>query len=72
MKTPYLNTPPPMVNDRTLKSVWPGMAISCSRMFFTNDWTTTPKAVPMTTATARSTTFPRSRNFRKPAIQTIT
>src|ERR1700709_2683356 len=32
----------------------------------TNGVTTAPNAAPMTTATARSTTLPRSRNFLNP------
>src|SRR5205814_6784967 len=36
------------------------------RMFVTSDVTTVPNAAPMTTATAKSTTLPRSRNFLKP------
>src|SRR6266487_5634653 len=32
----------------------------------TTAWMTLPKAAPITTPTARSTTFPRTRNFLKP------
>src|SRR2546421_12766636 len=35
------------------------------RRSFTNDVTIVPKAAPITTATARSTTLPRMRNARK-------
>src|ERR1039457_1712494 len=46
----------------------PAAAISGVMMSLTRAWTTVLKARPMTTATARSIRFPRSRNFLKPPI----
>ncbi len=66
MNAPYFTAAPPTMYSRPLKSIPPvrthtrGMMISP-----TTDETILPKAVPMTTPTARSMTFPfiaKSRN----------
>src|SRR5690348_13935119 len=58
-----------IVTLRFEKSGLPPMAaISGVKMLVTSAVTTAPKAAPMTTATARSTTFPRKRNFLNPCI----
>src|SRR4051812_15632149 len=54
VKTPPKSPPPPI------------RPISGVRNESPNDVTTAVNAVPTTTATARSTTLPRSRNFLKP------
>src|SRR5260370_37785223 len=57
-----------MVNEKAEKSGLPAMAaISGVRILPTNEVTTAPKAAPMATATAKSTTMPRKRNFLNPA-----
>ena len=62
-KSPYRNTLPLIVNVRLLKSGFPKIAAMIGVMMSaTNAWTTRPNAAPITTATARSTTFPRIRN----------
>src|SRR5437763_2230339 len=58
-----------MVNDSARKSGLPPMAaISGVMKLPVNAVTRAPKATPMSTATARSTTLPRSRNFRNPLM----
>src|SRR3954447_21271692 len=58
-----------MVNDSARKSGLPPMAaISGVMKLSVNAVTRAPKATPMSTATARSTTLPRSRNFRNPLM----
>src|SRR4051794_41224238 len=58
-----------MVNDSARKSGLPPMAASSGVMKLSvNAVTRAPKATPMITATARSTTLPRRRNFRKPLM----
>src|SRR5438309_3884888 len=44
----------------------PARAISGVTRFFTTEFTTAPKATPITTATARSSTFPRRMKSVKP------
>src|SRR3954454_173130 len=57
------------VKDSALKSGLPPMAASSGVMKLSvNAVTRAPKATPMSTATARSTTLPRSRNFWKPLM----
>ena len=57
------------MNVRRAKSGLPPIAaISGVTMSATNDATTAPKAAPMTTATARSTTLPRRMNSRNSLI----
>src|SRR5438270_13141404 len=59
---------PLTVNESAEKSGLPKMAaINGVRMLLTNEVTTAPKAAPITTATAKSMTLPRKRNFLKPA-----
>src|SRR5947209_1944810 len=66
MKSPYRKWLELTVNDRLEKLGLPKMSamigVSRSR---TRAVTTAPNAAPTTTATARSTTFPRSRNALK-------
>src|SRR5207244_4357996 len=57
---------PDNVTNRSSKLTRPSTSpIGGIRMSFTNDVTMAPKAAPITTATARSTTLPRIRNARK-------
>src|SRR5262249_18003797 len=64
MNFPYRTTPLPRSNVRSLKLGLPNTApITAMITSFTSDDTTRPNAMPMTTATARSITLPRSRNF---------
>src|SRR5712692_4403263 len=65
--SPYRNLLLLIVKERLAKSGLPPIAaISGVTRSFTNAVTTTPNAVPMTTATARSTTLPLSKKVRKP------
>jgi hypothetical protein len=67
MKLPYINRLPLIVKKRFEKSGFPPIAaISGVRRSLTNDETVLPNAAPMTTATARSMTFPLIRNCLKP------
>ena len=67
MNEPYLNALPLIVNVSAEKSGWPKIAaMSGVRMLATNAVITAPKAAPMTTATARSTTLPRMMKSRNP------
>src|SRR5581483_660523 len=69
-KSPIGNLLPLTVKTIAEKSGLPTMAaISGVSRSFTKAVTTAPKAAPMTTATARSTTLPRIRNCRKPFMQ---
>src|SRR6185437_7392709 len=59
-----------MVKVRLAKSGLPPIAaIRGVTRSFTSPVTSAAKAAPMTKATARSTRFPRSRNFLKPPIR---
>src|SRR3989339_1266080 len=63
IKCPYKKLLPLIVNTRPLKSGVLAIApISGVRISATRDETIVPKAAPMTTPTARSTTLPRSKN----------
>src|SRR3954452_14297375 len=69
MNWPYGNRTPDTVKDLVRKSpvapvTTPTSGVMKAR---TNEVMRAPKAAPMTTATARSTTLPRSRNFLKPS-----
>ena len=67
MKDPYRNSLWLIVNVSAEKSGLPKMAaISGVRMSATKAVITAPKAAPMTTATARSTTLPRMMKSRNP------
>src|SRR5579859_1731543 len=64
---------PLTVSEKAEKSGLPKIAaISGVRMLATNEVTTAPKAPPITTATAKSITLPRKRNFLKPANMSVT
>jgi hypothetical protein len=66
-KVPYVMLAPWMVRVSAEKSGFPKIAaISGVMMLVTKEVTTAPNAAPMTTATAKSTTFPRMMNARKP------
>ena len=68
-KWPYLNFDPLIVNFRPPKSGLPPIAaISGVTSRRRTAATTAPKAAPMTTATARSTTLPRRMNSRNSLI----
>lgn len=63
IKCPYLNSDSLIVNERELKSGSFAMAdTSGVSKSDTKADTTVPKAAPMTTPTAKSTTFPLSKN----------
>src|SRR5579859_417001 len=63
---------PLTVREKAEKSGLPKIAaISGVRMLVTNEVTTAPKAPPITTATARSITLPRKRNFLNPANMSV-
>lgn len=65
-KLPYINLLPLSVKYRLEKSGVPPMAaISGVIISLTSEVTMAPKAAPMTTATAKSTTFPRRINCLK-------
>src|ERR1039458_4180722 len=69
MKLPYLKVLWLTVNVRLLKLGLPKMALMIGVMRSAiSAWMTALNATPITTATARSTRFPRSRNFLKPSI----
>lgn len=66
IKSPYMNWLPRMVNERFEKSgTFAIAAINGVRISFTSAFTTDPKAAPITTPTAKSTTLPRSKNCLK-------
>lgn len=70
-KLPYLNCASPTVRVSELKSGSPPKAeISGVSRSATKDVTMAPNAAPMTTATARSMTFPCMRNFLNPLMIT--
>lgn len=65
-KRPIMNSLPLMANLRPEKSGVPPMAPMSGVMIpEVRALTMSPKAAPMTTATARSMTLPRRRNFWK-------
>ena len=65
-KSPYWKWLWLIVNERAPKFDLPKISAMIGvRRSATSALTTAVKAVPITTATARSTTFPRSRNFLK-------
>ena len=67
-----MNTEPLIVKVSSLKSGSPKIApISGVIRSATSEVTTAPKAAPMTTATASSTTFPREMKSLKPAITLV-
>src|ERR1700680_4654602 len=69
MKSPYKNTLLLMVKCSVAKLGFPPIAlISGVTISLIRAWTTALNAMPMTTATARSTRLPRSKNFLKPPI----
>src|ERR1019366_1634815 len=69
MKLPYLKVLWLTVNVRLLKLGLPKMALMIGVMRSAiSAWMTALNATPITTATARSTRFPRSRNFLKPSM----
>src|SRR4051794_21065225 len=69
MNCPYGNRTPDTLNDAVRKSPVAPVTTPTSGVMnaVLNAVTRAPKAAPMTTATARSTTLPRSRNFLKPS-----
>ena len=67
MKSPMRNLLPLTVKAIAEKSGFPTIAaMSGVNKSFTSAATTAPKAPPITTATARSTTLPRIRNVLNP------
>src|SRR4051812_253655 len=67
MNKPYRKCEPLTLKKSLLKSGFPPIAaINGVTKLAVNAVTTAPNAAPMTTATARSTTLPRSRNFLNP------
>src|ERR1041384_3834850 len=67
MKLPYATTAPPgVVQVSLVKSGDPKIPIRGVRMSLVKLVITAPKAAPITTATASSTTFPRRMKSRKP------
>ncbi len=72
MNRPYLKMLPLIENARPEKSGLPKIAaISGVIRLSTKALTTAPKAAPMTTATARSTTLPRRMKSRNPLIMAL-
>src|SRR5581483_8050610 len=72
MKSPIRNFEPLTVKNQAEKSGRPPKApISGVIRSLTAAWTTAPNAAPITTATARSTTLPRNRNFWNPPIVSL-
>jgi hypothetical protein len=63
-KSPYRTSASPTENVAVEKSGTPTRPSSGVRTSATNDVMTAPNAAPMTTAIARSTTFPRMMNSR--------
>src|SRR4051794_19145512 len=66
---PYRKCAPLTVKNSAPKLGLPPIAARKGVMkLAVNEVTSAPKAAPISTATARSTTLPRRRNFRKPLM----
>ena len=63
-KSPNANLAPWIVVLRLLKSILPGSPISGVMMSAAKAFTIAPNAAPITTPTAKSTTFPRKIKSR--------